>query len=111
MADGSSVGAMSSTTEVFAVAQDALDFAVLRPGTRVLVRDKPIGHSEIDCKLQQVVYERIILWRVEGTCFVATPDFELCIEQGEWWSESWFLRDGSYSHCARYLGRFVVHHF
>ena len=93
------------------VAQGALDLAVLQPGTRVLVRYKPIGHIEIDCKLQQVVYERIILWRVEGTCFVATLDFEFCIEQGEWWSELWFLRDGSYSHCARYLGRFVVHHF
>ena len=87
MADGSFVGAMSSSTVVRAVAQGALDFAVLRPGTRVLVRYKPIGHTEIDCKLQQLVYERIILWRVEGTLFVATPDFDLCIEQGEWWSE------------------------
>ena len=93
------------------VAQGALDLAVLQPGTRVLVRYKPIGHAEIDCKMQQVIYERIILWRVEGTCFVATPDFELCIEQGEWWSELWFLQGGSYSHCVGYLGRFVVHNF
>ena len=77
MADGSSVGAMSSTIVAPIVMQDAFDFRELQPGTRALVRYKPIGQIEIDCKLQQSVYERIILWRVEGTLFVATPDFEL----------------------------------
>ena len=47
MADGSSVGAMSSTTEAPTVMQDAFDHTELQPGTRVLVRYKPIGHIEI----------------------------------------------------------------
>ena len=64
MADGSSVGAMSSTIEAPMVMQDAFDPTELQPGTRVLVRYKPIGHGEIDCKLQRLVYERIILWRM-----------------------------------------------
>ena len=111
MADGSSVGAMSSTIEALMVMQDAFDPTELQPGTRVLVRYKPIGHIEIDCKLQQLVYERIILWRVEGILFAATPDFDLCIEQCEWWSEFWLLRDGRYPHCAHDFGRSIVHNF
>ena len=111
MADGSSVGAMSSTTEAPTVMQDAFDPTELQPSIRVLVRYKPIGHIEIDCKLQELLYERIILWRVEGILFVATPDFDFCIEQCEWWSEFWLLRDGRYPHCAHDFGRSVVHHF
>ena len=63
MADGSSVGAMSSTTDAPTVMQDAFDHTELQPGTRALVRYKPICQIETDCKLQQLVYERIILWR------------------------------------------------
>ena len=73
--DGSVVGATTSTIEAPTVIQEAFDFTVLQLGTRVLVRYKPIGHGEIDYKLQHWVYERIILWRVEGILFVATPAF------------------------------------
>ena len=72
---------MPSTTEAPTVMQDAFDPTEFQPGTRVLIRYKPIGHIEIDCKLQELLYERIILWRVEGILFVATPDFDCCIEQ------------------------------
>ena len=111
IADGAAVGAMPSTTEAPSVMQDAVDHTELQPGTRVLVCYKPIGRIEIDCKLRQLVYERIILWRVEGSLFVATPDFDLCIGQGEWWSEFWLLRDGRYPHCSHDFGSSVVHHF
>ena len=67
--------------------QEATVPTMLKPGTRPLIRYKPIGDGEIDNKLKHCVYERIILWRVEQTLFVATPDFELCIEQFDWWAE------------------------
>ena len=86
--DGPALFATTPTTEVLPVLQEAFDLTVLQPGTRALVRYKRIGyHCEIDYKLQHWVFDRIILWRVEGILFVATPDFELCIEQLEWWAE------------------------
>ena len=54
---------------------------MLPPGTRIVVRYKPVGYQyEIDNKLERWVFERIILWRIAGILFVATPDFELCME-------------------------------
>ena len=68
--------------------QGAADITMLQPGARILVRYKPFGHhGEINNKLKHWVFERIILWHLEGILFVATPDFELCIEHIEWWAE------------------------
>ena len=80
MADGFPVDATSPTMKAHVVTQNGVGLAELLPGTRVLVRYKPIGHIEIDRKLQHLVYERIILWRIDGILFVATPNFDLCIE-------------------------------
>ena len=85
---------------------------MLLPGTRIVVRYKPVGyHCEINNKLKRWVFERIILWRIEGILFVATSDFELCIEHFEWWAEFWLLQNSRYWRCAHYLGRNLVHHF
>ena len=61
MTEGSCAEAMSSSSVEPDGVQGARDIAALRLGTRVIVRYKLIGHIEIDCKMQQVVYERIIL--------------------------------------------------
>ena len=110
--DGPALFATPPTTEELPEQQEASDFTLLQPGTRTLVRYKPIGyHCEIDNKLQHWVFERIILWRVEGILFVATPDFELCIEHFEWWAEFWLLQNSCYPPCAHDYGRNLVHHF
>lgn len=84
----------------------------LQPGSRILVRYKPTGHhSEIDNKLKHLVFERLILWNFERFFFVATPDYELCIEPCEWWTEIWTLQDGRYSPRAHGFGRNLVYHF
>ena len=67
--------------------REATVLAMLKPGARSLIRYKPIGDGEIDNKLKHWVYERIILWRVKKTLLVAIPDYELCIEQLDWWAE------------------------
>ena len=78
--DGPASFASPPTTEELPEPQAASDFTLLQPGTRTLVRYKPIGyHGEIDNKLKHWVFERIIVWRIEGILFAATPDFELCI--------------------------------
>ena len=91
--------------------QEATVLTMLKPGTRSLIRYKPIGDGEIDNKLKHWVYERIILWRVEGTLFVATPDYELCFEQLDWWAECWPLQNGHHPPCAHDFGRNLVYHF
>ena len=81
----------------------------LQPGSRILVRFKPTGHhSEIDNKLKHLVFERLILWKYDGFFFVATADYELCIEPGNWWTEIWTLQDGRYSPRAHGFGRNLV---
>ena len=110
--DGTALPASLPTTEELPEPEEAFDLTLVQPGTRTLVRHKPIGyHCEIDNKLQRWVFERIILWRVEGILFVATPDFELCIEQLEWWAEFWLLQNRRYPPCAHDYGRNLVHHF
>ena len=84
----------------------------LQPRSRILVRFKPNWHhSEIDNKLKHWVFERLILWNFEGFFFVATPDYELCIEPCEWWTEIWTLQDGRYSPRTHGFGRNIVYHF
>ena len=69
----------------------AADTTTLLPGSRILVRSKPLGHhGEINNKLKHLVFERLILWNLDGILFVATPDFELCIDPIEWLAEFWF---------------------
>ena len=80
----------------------------------MLVRMKRTGlHSDIDYKLERLKYERIVLWQVDKghIFFVATPDYELCIELYEWWSEIWTLENGSFPHSSHNFGLDVVHHF
>ena len=91
--------------------REATVLAMLKPGARSLIQYKPIGDGEIDNKLKHWVYERIILWRVEETLFVATPDYELCIEQLDWWAECWPLQNGHYPPCAHDFGRNLVYNF
>ena len=79
--DEPTLPALPPVAEEFFESQEATDLTMLLPGTRILVRYKPVGHHcEINNKLKRWVFERIILWRIEGILFVATPDFELCIE-------------------------------
>ena len=39
------------------------------------------------------------------------PDYELCIEQLDWWAECWPLQNGHYPPCAHDFGRNLVYHF
>ena len=43
--------------------------------------------------------------------FVATPDYELCTEQLDWWAECWIMQNGHYPPCAHDFGRNLVYHF
>ena len=68
--------ALRQVAEEFCESQEAGDLTMLLPGTHILVRYKPVGHHcEINNKLKRWVFERIILRRIEGILFVATPDF------------------------------------
>ena len=79
--DDPTLPALSPVAEEPIESQVAGDLTMLLPGTRSVVAYKPVGyHGEINNKLERWVFERIILWRIEGILFVATPDFELCIE-------------------------------
>ena len=73
--DGPVPFTISTIPEELPQPQEATAHTMLKPGTRSLIRYKPIGDGEIDNKLKHLVYERIILWRVEETLFVATPDY------------------------------------
>ena len=79
--DGPTLPAPPSSAEGSFESQEAGDLTMLLPGARILVRYKPVGHQcEMNNNLKQWVFERIILWRIEGILFVVTPDFELCIK-------------------------------
>ena len=49
-------------------------------------------HNEITYRLKHWLFERIVLWKVNGNAprfFVATPDGKLCLEPCECWTDWW----------------------
>ena len=88
--------------------------ADLQPSTRILVRLKRTGlHTDIDYRLLHIKYERIVLWQINESrmFFVAAPDYELCTELYEWWSEIWTLENGSFPRSSHNFGLDTVHNF
>ena len=87
--------------------------ASLKPGSRILARFQFIVyHNELAYKLEHWMFERIVLWQVNGNAplfFVATPDCELCLEPYEWWMEVWALVGGRYPPRAHNFGCDIVH--